>query len=333
MAERRVRIAGTGRALPVRAVTSEDLDRRLGLPVGTVYKKSRVRRRYFVSGESAASLAGDAARGALAEAGVALEDLQAIVGASGTPDQLIPCNAALVAEELELREAGIPTFDINATCLSFLAAVDTISYLVEAGRYDPVLVVSSDIASAGLNWKDIETCSILSDGAAAAVLTRSPRGSSSRIIAARMASYASGAHHCEIRGGGTRWGPPDRWDLRDLAPFQFKMDGRQVFRMAARLLPPFVDDFLEAAQCRRDDIKLVLPHQASPAAIALMRRQLGFREEQFMVIAENYGNMIAASIPLSLDEALRRGRLKRGDRALMLGTSAGFSMGALLFDF
>lgn len=330
-----VRILGTGKALPATAVTAADMDRRLGLAPGTVAKQSGVMTRYFVDGETTSSLGAEAARAALAAAGIDASELDAIVGVCGGQEQAIPCTASLVQKALGLETSGIPSFDVNSTCLSFLTGLDVVSHLIAAGRYERVLLVASEIASVGLDWSDRESATIMGDGAAAAVIGRAKDGETSRIFGARMETYSEGSEMTRLRAGGTRFHPRKAANLeafiKDYALFE--MDGKAVFKYTSHRLPGFVDRFFEQVGSSLSEVDMVLPHQASPTAMWLVQRRLGVAAEKFMVIAPEFGNTIAASIPMALHEAISRGKLKRGDRAMLLGTSAGFSMGALLFEY
>jgi 3-oxoacyl-[acyl-carrier-protein] synthase-3 len=177
---------GIGRYLPSRKVSASEIDARLDMKPGTALKLSGVETRWVVDGENAAQMGAKAVRAALSNAGLDWSEIDAIVGTSGTPDQPIPCNAALIQEELGLGESGIPSFDINTTCMSFLAGFDLVSYLIEAGRFRKVLLVSSDIPSCGLNPKQIEAYCLFGDAAVAVVVGPSGKDESSRIHASRL---------------------------------------------------------------------------------------------------------------------------------------------------
>jgi 3-oxoacyl-[acyl-carrier-protein] synthase-3 len=330
-----VRILGTGKALPATAVTADDMDRRLGLAPGTVAKQSGVLTRYFVDGETTSSMGAQAARAALEAAGIEASDLDAIVGVCGGQEQAIPCTASLVQKALGLSTSGIPSFDVNSTCLSFVTGLDVVSHLIASGRYERVLLVASEIASVGLNWNDRESATIMGDGAAAAVIGRAKDGETSRIFGARMETYSEGSEMTRLRAGGTRYHPRQASDLKAYVDEYalFEMDGKSVFKFTSQKLPGFVERFFEQVGSSLSEVDMVLPHQASPTAMWLVQRRLGVAPEKFMVIAPEFGNTIAASIPMALHEAISRGKLKRGDRAMLLGTSAGFSMGALLFEY
>ena len=329
LGSRALRILGTAAVLPDEALASTALDARLGLPAGTVEARTGVRVRHVEHG-SAAALGARAARKALAAAGLDLDDVDLVLGASGTPDQPLPCNAALLHEELAPARP-VPAWDVNASCLSFLVALDLAATLVDAGRHERILIVSSDLASVGLDWSDLGASGIFGDGAAAVVV--GPAGATgSAVIAADLVTYSEGAHTCEIPGGGSRHAP-DRvtGDYADWA--RFRMDGGAVFRLAVRHLPPFVDRLLEAAGTTLDDLPVVVPHQASHHALSWLRQRLGLAEGRLVDIYADHGNQVAASLPSALHAAIESGRLRRGDHALLLGTGAGLSIGGIVLCY
>lgn len=331
MQTRRVKILGTGVYLPKTIVTAEEIDRRAGLRPGWTEKHSGVVKRHFAGNESAPFMGARAVEAALANAGITLAEVDCIVCTSGTMAQPIPCTAALIKEELRANE-NFPAMDFNLTCLSFLAGLDAMSYLVAAGRYQCVVLVAAEIASRGLDWDNPETCSILGDGAAAAVIVPSNLDEPSQILAARVETFTHGAHTAEIRGGGSSL-PANRYNEQNHADYLFYMDGRAVFRLALEILPDFVERLMRPLQLDWRAFQVVIPHQASLAALRLMQRRLGIPEDKFFVQSSHVGNTIAASIPMALHFAREAGRLRRGDKTLLIGTSAGFSVGAMALDF
>jgi len=325
-----LRILGTGAALPAEAVTSAELDGRLGLAPGTVEKRTGVRVRYVHRG-NAAVLGAEAAHRALEAAGLGLGDVDCLVAASGTPDQAMPANSALIHRELGLSSRAIPAFDIGASCLGFLFALDTVAYLIEAGRYRRVLIVASDVASCGLDWSKLEASGIFGDGAAAAVVGPA-KDTGSALLASAFATFSEGAHLCEIPGGGSRH-HPDRIDEPFPPLARFRMDGKAVFRLAGEKLPGFLDGLLAAAGVRLAEIPVVVPHQASHHALQYLRRRFRLRREQVIDVFAGQGNQVGASLPSALDAAIRTGRLRRGDTALLIGTGAGVHLGGAVLCY
>ena len=328
---RRVRILGSGVATRNALVSSADLDVRLGLPPGTVQRRTGVASRHVETTRNAAELGAEAARAAVAAAGLELNAIDCVVAACGTPDQAMPCNAALIHHELGRGAGMVPAFDINASCLSFLVALDILGYLIEASRYQRVLVVSSDIASCGLDWSHLEASGIFGDGAAAVVLGRGG-DTASALLASASATFGEGAHYCEIKGGGSRHHPS-----RIAVPFaplaNFEMDGESVFRLVGRRLPAFVSDLLHASGIRLADVTVVVPHQASAHALRYVRRRLGLGRDQMVDIYADHGNQVAASVPSALHHAIASGRLQRGQHALLLGSGAGVGLAGTVLCF
>lgn len=337
------------------------MDTLLNLPEGTVQRRSGVRVRYVETQRTAASLGAEAARCALAAAGVTLEQIDCVVAASGSMDQAMPCNAALIHRELGLGASGVAAFDINASCLGFLAALDTLSWPLLAGRYQRVLIVAADIASCALDWADLGASAIFGDGAAAAVIDRErehdPDATTPGILASAFATYSEGAHLCEIRAGGSRhhpsrcgqdatsedvtsvaasdhaFGSGMRRPVDYLTLAQFRMDGQAVFHLVARHLDDFVDALLRGAGLERDDVTLLIPHQASHLGLRYLTRRLGFARERMINIYADHGNQVAASLPSALHAAICGGRLRRGDTALLLGSGAGVSLGGIVLRY
>ncbi|MEK8131382.1 beta-ketoacyl-ACP synthase III [Paenibacillus filicis] len=332
MQRREVKIVGTGKYLPAVRVTAQEMDRRLGVPDGWVLKKSDVAVRYFAGTEKASEMGARAAEAALCSAGLTFTDIDCLVCASGTMEQPIPCTAALIQKAMGQGRSGVPALDINTTCLSFVAALDMVSYMVAAGRYRRVLIVSSEIASKGLNWHQKESTALFGDGAAAVVMERVSAGESSCILQAAMETYGDGAAFSEIRGGGSAL-PASLYEPSEEEHYAFDMNGAGIFRMASQLLPSFLDRLLAAANMSIGDFKLVIPHQGSAMAMRLLSRKLKISDEQLMYITPDHGNTIAASIPMGLHEAVKQGRIERGDSVLLLGTSAGLSLGGLAFVY
>lgn len=341
MVIRPIKILGTGLYVPEHKVTAQQLAQRLGVDEAWIKRKSGVETRYFAKDETASEMGAAAARNALTASDLCLDDIDCIVCTSAVPQQSIPCTAALIHQHLGGADSGIPAFDINASCLSFLTGLDTLSYLIAAGRYQRVLLIASEVAHRGLNWSDPKSCSLFGDGAAAVVIGHSSIGSSataglsdlpdSKILGSRMETYSRGAQLTECRGGGNLHSPYAYQENPE--SMLFSMEGKAIYRMAHEILPPFVERLLSPLGVTVSDMDMVIPHQASLMAMRLLRKHLGISTDRLMVIAQDYGNVIAASIPMALHEAIRQGKVKRGDRIMLLGTSAGFSVGGMVLDY
>lgn len=334
--KRAVKILGTGHVLPRQEVLSSDLDKQLGLPQGKLESVGGVHKRFFAGkDEYAAKLAAAAAFKALAAAGLKLSDIDCLVATSATMDQGMPSNAALIHAELGLSHSAIPAFDINASCLGFLAALDSITWMISAGAYKRVLVVAADLASCGLNWDHLESSAIFGDGAAAVVLGSGETGS--QILASSLKTYSEGAHYCEIPAGGSRYHPsridPSRIDQEFTPLTKFHMDGKKVFKLASTYMPDFMNNLLKDAGKSIQDIDWFVPHQASQLALHHLTKRLEVNPDKVINIFADHGNQVAASLPTALDIGIKDGRIQRGDTLLLIGTGAGLSIGGVVLEY
>lgn len=331
---RRAQIAGVGRYLPARVVTSAELEARFGLTPGWVEAHNGVRERRVAdvaAGETAVFMAAEAAREALADAGLAPGDVDLVVNASGTPEQAIPDGAPLVQRALGLGRSGVPCFSVHATCLSFCVALDLVATLVAAGRYRRALIVSADVGSASVVGADPTSETLWGDAAAAAVVVPTPADEASAFHRAAMHTYGDGAELTEVRGGGTR-----RHPLRaDATPddLRFVMQGPEVLRLSLRMARPFLSELLaDEAAADFSGFDVIIPHQPSLAGLEALAA-LGVPRERTVVTLRDLGNCVAASLPSSLYAAIRSGTLRRGHRALLVGTGAGLSMSGLTLTY
>jgi 3-oxoacyl-[acyl-carrier-protein] synthase-3 len=329
---RKISIIGSGMALPARQVSSAELDRELGLPAGSTLRQTGVARRFLSTDETAAQLAARACEAALADAGLRWQDIDCLVATSATMDQALPYNAALVHAELGLTAQRTATFDIGASCLSFLTGLDVMSYLVEAGRYRHVMLVSTDIATFGLDWSRLKECGIFGDGSAAVVIRKAQPGERSALHSAGIVTLSAGVGHCRIPAGGSRY-HPRRLDgpIEPLSVFQ--MDGRSVFRLVAEELPQFAAGLLDRARTSMERISAVVPHQASQLALDHLSKRLAIPRGRLVDIFAQYGNQVSASLPTALHLALSEGRVQRGEQVLLIGTGAGLTMGGMVLTY
>jgi 3-oxoacyl-[acyl-carrier-protein] synthase-3 len=317
-------IAGTGTYLPREIVSAADYDRLTGLAPGTVTRQFGVTRRHRAGpDETTSRMAELAARAALEKSGWEPDSLDVIISACGVMEQPIPGTAALVQRRLGLGDSGIPAFDVNATCLSFLIAFDRVLAGFALGEWRRALIVSADIASAALDFSDPEASVLFGDGAAAIALEAN--GPHLR-LAQSFRTYGEGADLCRIEAGGTRLRPADDLE-RFLAEARFRMDGPGLFRATARRFPGFLGDLLRSAQTAPADLACIIPHQASRPALEHLRRALPIPADRTVDLFAEVGNMIATSIPFTLASARQSGRLLPGETSLIVGTSAGVSLG------
>ncbi|MFZ4800778.1 MAG: 3-oxoacyl-[acyl-carrier-protein] synthase III C-terminal domain-containing protein [Chlorobium sp.] len=325
-----LKIIGLGRYLPPRIISSTELEKNYGLPSGWVERRNGVRERRWVTTETASFMAAEAAREALDEAGLRPDQLSLIINASGTAEQAIPDNGALIQCQLGLGRSGIPAMSVNTTCLSFITALDVAATSLYAGRYNNILVVSSDISSCGVNPKEPESATLVGDAAAAVVVTRSADGDLSCLHHAHFKTWGDGASFTAIKGGGSARHPakPGHNPDDDL----FHMDGLAVLRMVRTLDEAFLEELYPGLSKSLVDIDLVIPHQSSKVGLSLLQRY-GWPEDKIVQTLTWLGNCVAASLPSTLYQAVRDNALQRGEKFLLIGTGAGLSMGGLILRY
>ena len=262
--QRHFRVAGTGTYLPRGVISAQKLAELVSVDLDRIRNEFRIEQRHWAQPDETSSAMGAwAAEAALAEAGWRAEDLDVIVGACGVMEQPIPGTSVLIQRRLGLGASGIPAFDINATCLSFMMALDRVLAGFALGEWRRALIVSADIASAALDFASPEASVLFGDGAAAVALEAD--GPHTR-LAFRFATYGDGADACRLEAGGTRLRPHE--DLAGfLAHSRFRMDGRAVFRATSVPFPGFLARLLADSGVAASDLDLVVPHQASAAAL------------------------------------------------------------------
>jgi 3-oxoacyl-[acyl-carrier-protein] synthase-3 len=326
-----VRILGTGAVQPATVVTAEDLDRRLGQPAGSCLARNGVRARHFVdASDTASAMSAAAIERALAAAGLLSVDLDAILFSGVMSEQPMPSTAVLIHRRLGARSEGVTCFDINASCVGFLKACEVAANGIAAGLWRRVAVVAAELASKGLNWNDLDTCTLFGDGAAAAILGRAEASDGSAFLAIRSALYSEGAEASVMAAGGSRFNirtPPPSPD-----DYLFHMHGHRLLRLTQQHLPEFLEDLLTAAP----DVALIVPHQASAIGLAFLQRLLAERGTPslpFVDILAEKGNQVSASLPTALDRAIRTHRLERGSTALLIATGAGLALSGIVLRY
>lgn len=328
-----LQILGSGICLPQISISTQKIEQLLGVSGGTLEKKVGVISRPVRSnGEDQISLGIKAAKNAIEQSNISLLDIDLILFASAVGYQSIPATAPLIMRGLNIKSGQAAAFDVNSTCLSFVTALDMAACFLNSKRYKTILIVSSEIASMALPWHDdAETAALFGDGAAA-MLVSSSEDASQGISAASMATWPEGYEHCQLGAGGTRFNPQDKNSGFDENVF-FRMQGKAVFRQVRDHFNRFISDLLEKAGWHADDIDVVVPHQASPLGLAHIIKMAPFKNAKFINILANHGNQISASIPIAFHHGLENGLIKRGSKVLLIGTSAGLSIGGILLKF
>ncbi|MDR3617117.1 MAG: 3-oxoacyl-[acyl-carrier-protein] synthase III C-terminal domain-containing protein [Candidatus Obscuribacterales bacterium] len=319
-----VSIVATGSYKPSNIVPSSEIDKKLGYNTGYTERLTGVRSRPIVLNESTVEMAAAAARHALKKVNMQANELDCIIYAGAVTYQAIPISAVFVQRALGLQFDSVPCFDVNTTCLSFLAAFDMACALMLAGRYKCILVCSADSPSLGLDWKNPEAAAIFGDGAGAAILR--PSENQTGVMSILFETYSEGADACQMKALGTNLNPHN--DLEKfLAGTVFEMNGSKAYEIASKKMPGFFQRLLESAQLSLGDIDLIIPHQASAYALKRMTRRLGLPADKVVDIFSTHGNQVSASLPTALDAAYSSGKITAGQTILLLGTGAGITLG------
>jgi 3-oxoacyl-[acyl-carrier-protein] synthase-3 len=307
-------------AVPERAVTNDELASTAGVDPEWVIRRTGIAERHVAGPDDHTStLAAEAGRRALADAGVDPGALDLIVVATCTPDRLIPATAPVVQALLGATKAG--AFDINAACAGFLTALSVCSGLIRSGAIERALVVGAEILSRFIDWDDPKTCVLFGDGAGAVVLEASaePAG----LLATSFGADGSGASLIHIAAGGSS--APSSHETVDAREHMIRMNGPEVYRAAVRVMTGAADDALSAAGMKRDDVDLLICHQANQRIIAEVGRRLGLPDERVFSNVWSYGNTSAASIPIAICEAAANGDLQPGSVLLLSAVGAGLT--------
>ncbi len=317
----RARIAGVGSYLPERCVTNDDLARTVDTSDEWIFSRTGIRQRHLAGPhESCAFMGARAAEAALSHAGVAAGDVDAIIVATATPDDAFPATAVRVQALL-----GITTgfaFDVAAACSGFLYALASADAFIKAGSARTILVIGSEVYSRIMNWQDRGTCVLFGDGAGAVLLQAGdPEGPG--ILSTHL--HANGAYGGMLYVDGAV-GQPER-------PGHLVMKGSEVFRHAVSKLAGAVDEVLAANGLTQSDVDWLVPHQANARIIEAMGRKLGLPPERVVMTVDRHANTSAASVPLALDEAVKDGRIKRGELVLMEALGGGLTWGSALARF
>ncbi|MBI5018342.1 MAG: ketoacyl-ACP synthase III [Deltaproteobacteria bacterium] len=322
----RARILGTGSCVPDNVVTNFDLAKRVDTSDEWIQERTGIReRRIALPGVRTSELCEDAARRALAAAGVEPAELDLVVVATATPDMPFPSTACFLQERLGIR--GQMAFDVTAACTGFLYGLTIADQFVSTGKARRALVIGAELLSRIIDWEDRGTCVLFGDGAGAVVL--GPSEAQDRgILATRMAADGSFWSILNLPGGGTAH--PTTLETVGAGLHKVKMHGNEVFKVAVRSLHEMAEAVLAEAGLDGRDLSLFIPHQANRRIIDAVSKRLGVPVDKVYVNVDRFGNTSSASIPIALDEVVRAGRLSPGDTVLLDAFGGGVTYGAAL---
>ena len=317
-------IAGTGSYVPARILTNADLAAMVDTSDEWIFSRTGIReRRIAAKDEFTSHMATKAAEKALAQAGLAAEDLELIIIATITPDTLTPATACYVQQRLGAHRAV--AFDISAACSGFLYAMKICKRLISDGAFKNALIIGAEKLSSITNWEDRSTCVLFGDGAGAAVLRRSGPGEGA-IVATEMGTDGNLTHLLSVPGGGTAC-PITSSNVNDHLHTLY-MQGKEVFKVAVNRMKEAAEAVIQRAGWQAEDIACIIPHQANRRIIDAIADRLAVPNERVFVNLEKYGNTSAAAVAIALDEANRTGAFKRGDHIVLVVFGAGLTWAA-----
>lgn len=318
---RRAVIAGTGSALPQRRVSNEELAQEVDTSDEWIVARTGIRFRHLAGpDETTGTLAHDAAKAALENAGISADQIGLLIVATATPDNTFPATATKVQAMLGIKDCV--AFDVAAVCSGFLYAMSVADSMIRTGTANHALVIGSETFSRILDWEDRTTCVLFGDGAGAVVLSaedNSERG----ILASKL--HAEGQHYdlLYVDGGPSTTGTTGK----------LRMKGSEVFRHAVTNLASVMTETLAMAGVEAGEVDWVVPHQANIRILEATARKLGLSSDSLVVTVDEHANTSAASVPLALDTAIRDGRIKRGDMLVLEAMGGGFTWGAAVVRY
>ena len=313
-----ISITGLGSRVPEKVVTNDDLSTMMDTNDEWIVERTGIRERRIAGPEEALSdLCLPAAQEALKDAGVEASEIDLIIVATVTPDMVFPSTGAILADQLGASDAA--AYDLSAGCTGFMYAIAQAYGMVASGLSQRALVVGGDVLSRILDWSDRSTVVLFGDGAGAVVLEPSQEAG---FLGFELGADGAGGEHLWLPGSGSR---------RFEDPEKFvKMNGREVFKFATRVLVSSAEDVLEQCGARVEDVDVYVPHQANVRIIDHATKKLGIPSERVVINVDRYGNTSSGSIPLALADAQEDGRLKPGSLVLMTGMGAGLTWGSAL---
>ena len=317
------KICGTGSYVPPHVMSNDDLAKIVDTNDEWIRERTGIGRRHIIKGETTSYMAGQAALKAVENSGIDPEEIELILLATSSSETIFPCAACEVQKTIgAVHAAG---YDLNAACTGFVLAFNTAQAYISAGLYKTVLVIGADSMSNLVDWTDRSTCILFGDGAGAAVL-RAEEGAP-----VFMAAHSDGVKGEALTGLSRH--RKDRNESGEDRESYIHMDGQAVFKFAVRKVPEIIEEVLEQADVKLEEIDHFVLHQANRRIIEAVAKRLKTDIEKFPMNLEEYANTSAATVPILLDEMNREGSLKKGEKVMLSGFGAGLTWAACLFEW
>lgn len=320
-------VMGLGIHVPSRVLTNQDLERVVETTDAWIVERTGIRTRHIAEADQAASdLALPASRAALRDAGLTADDLDLIICATTTPDMVFPATACLIQDRLGARRAG--AFDLLAACSSFVYGVIMAAQAIGSGVARHVLVVGAEVLTKLVDWTDRSTCVLIGDGAGAVVMGPSRHGGVRSVV---VGADGSAGDLLKLPAGGSRI--PISQAAIDQNLHRARMDGQAVFKLAVRVVPQAIRQAVDRAGLTMDEIACIVPHQANRRILEAVARAMDLPFDRFVSTVEAYGNTSSASVPISIGEAIRAGRIRDGDHVVLAAFGGGFTWAACVLTW
>lgn len=324
---RKATITGLGKYLPEKVMTNHDLEKIVDTSDEWIKSRTGIEKRRIAAEDQAASdLAYEAAKEALKDAEIEAEELDLIIVATITPDMMFPATSCIVQEKLGAKNAA--AFDLGAGCSGFVYGLSTAVNYIETGMYDNILVIGTEVLSKILNWEDRGTCVLFGDGAGAAVVSPAEKGG---FLATDLGADGSGADTLYQPAGGSRI--PASHESIDNNGHYLYMEGTPVFKFAVKTMGKASLKVLKKAGLSKEDVDLLIPHQANTRIIDAAAKRLKLSEDRVYVNLPEYGNTSAASVPIALAEAKQKGLIKNGDKIVLVAFGAGLTWASAVIEW
>lgn len=320
-----VGIIGTGSYVPEKVITNFDLEKIVETSDEWIRARTGIKERRILDTDKGSSfMAIEAAKKALENAKINPEDIDMIIVATVTPDMMFPSTACLVQESLKCKNAA--AFDLEAACSGFLYGLSVAYSFVSSGIYKNILLVGADALSRITDWTDRNTCVLFGDGAGAAIISEVPEGKG--VLGLDLGADGEGKNLLKLVAGGSLM-PATEKTVKNRLHYIY-MEGNEVFKFAVRKMEEISLKIIEKSKLKLEDIDYLVPHQANMRIIESARKKLKLAENKVYVNLEDYGNMSSASIPVALDEAVRKNKIKDNDVILLIGFGGGLTWGAMV---